>query len=89
MGDFIYNHGGKIITVVLVLLLVLIVVSSNEKAKQWDAFSKTHECKLVREIKGSIGFVNTVQANGQIGFGTVTESDKKCYDCNNGVTYCR
>lgn len=93
MSNFFSKHLEWIIGASLMIFLVVCLIglgaASFEEAKRWEAFSNAHDCKLTQKIKGRTHFVNTVMTNGQVGMSTVSESEKSCYACNDGVTYCR
>lgn len=77
----------------LVLLIPWMIWASIEEAKEWQAFSVTHDCKVVGRMSSStstgLGF--GMMSNGQMGtvMTTNTIPAKTGYACNDGVTYWR
>lgn len=53
--------------------------------REWDRFSKAHDCKVVGKISGST--FNTIDAKGNVGIGSTPS--KTGYLCNDGITYWR
>jgi hypothetical protein len=55
-----------------------------QEQKQWDAFAKAHECKVVGKIAGysTYGYYN-----GK--YQTYWVSSKTTYRCNDGIDYTR
>lgn len=77
----------------MMALIPLLIWALIEENKQWEAFSVSHECKVVGQMSGSVqsgvGFGTGV--NGQAGTVITTTSipSKTGYLCNDGVTYWR
>jgi hypothetical protein len=73
------------------VILVLMAVGIIADAKQWDAFRKAHDCRIVGKMRGDV--VTTVApiigGNGGVAIGTSVTPDKTGWACNDGVTYWR
>lgn len=91
----IWNDGwvGRSILVLPILMVALIIWAAVEEQKEWEAFSATHECKVVGRMSGSTqtGVGYGVTANGRFGTVVTTTStpSKTGYLCNDGVMYWR
>lgn len=81
----------------LTLLFVALIVGMGyliyRDEKQWEAFAKAHNCKIVAVQSGDVVTIVTysVGPNGQMipTMGTASTSEKKTYKCDDGVTYTR
>lgn len=96
LRDMLQDWPGRIfllLIVVLVAMIPLIIYAMHEEAKEWAAFAKAHDCKVVGRMSGSTstGLGVGVMPNGQIGtvMTTSTTPAKTGYACNDGVTYWR
>jgi hypothetical protein len=84
-----YWIGGLV--VLLVVLLVLAGVAGVQEQKQWDAFAKAHNCKVVAKREGSTstGVAPIIGGNGGVAVTTSSTPGQTAYLCDDGVTYWR
>lgn len=96
LRDMLEDWPGRLVLFVLLVLVAMIplaIYDARNEAKEWAAFAKAHDCKVVGRISGdtTTGFGVGVMPNGQVGtvMTTSTTPSKTGYACNDGVTYWR
>ena len=77
----------------IVGLLALMMIASAKEQREWQAFSATHNCKLVATKQGTVssGIGTAVGANGNVSVVPVTTTTpgQEAFLCDDGVTYWR
>ena len=94
--DLLSDWGGRLILTLLLVcisLLPLSIWTAVQKSRQWEEFSKTHNCRRTGEMKGAVqtGIGYGVTSNGTMGtiVTTTVEPDKTGWLCDDGITYWR
>jgi hypothetical protein len=81
------------VAIVVVALIAALAWAGVKKNRQWQAFSREHNCQKVAVVKGdvAVGQGVVVGTSGQVGVVTTTEvsPDKTAWRCDDGVTYWR
>lgn len=57
--------------------------------RNWEQFSQEHHCKATQKIKGGTSIGTGITSKGGVMVMPISEPDKTCYLCDDGVTYCR
>lgn len=71
--------------ILIVFSLGFLIWVSAEDQKKWDAFSRTHDCKVIAKTAGNWG--TGVGSNGKVT--SVYISGTTTYRCNDGIDYTR
>lgn len=72
-------------------LLPVMIYASIQEQKEWDAFAKSHDCKVVARKEGSTstGIAPIVGGQGGMAITTSSSPGQTAFLCSDGVTYWR
>lgn len=78
---------------ILISLSVLLICASFwgvvKEHRQWNEFSRTHDCKMVSKESNTIVSTAGLGTNGGMVFGTSVVPGKTGWHCNDDVIYYR
>ena len=60
--------------------------AGQKREAEWLEFKQSHSCVEAGYIEGHVSVVNTVNTNGEAGFGTVVTPRKTRWICDGGRT---
>jgi len=83
------DREKKIFVALIVLVAIAIIAAVVLDSQEWEAFKRTHQCKVVAHIKGSIFNTVGVGSDGNVSVGIGSTPDKDGWLCDDGVTYFR
>ena len=78
-----------ILVIILVIAVVAGIVDTVKKQEAWEKFANEHNCRLIEVKESSASYGCGFTTNGRTGFGTIIESEKRCYVCDDSVKYWR